>query len=91
MDDKFQPIHAAPRINILAPTPSAMPPYWAPPHINHESLRDKDFTKTKIDEIEDRLHDAFDIKFVFNKWTLGAEFLTQTLNIPAEDLEDPKI
>jgi len=48
------------------------------PHINHESLRDKGFTKTKIDEIEDRLHDAFDIKFAFNKWTLGAEFLIQT-------------
>ena len=59
------------------------------PHINHESLREKGFTETKIDEIEDRLHDAFDIKFVFNKWTLGAEFLTQTLNIPADDLEDP--
>ena len=25
------------------------------PHINHESLHDKGFTKTKIDEIEDRL------------------------------------
>jgi ribonucleoside-diphosphate reductase alpha chain len=60
------------------------------PHINHESLGDKGFTKTKIDEIKDRLQDAFDIKFVFNKWTLGAEFLTQTLKIPAEDIEDPK-
>ena len=59
------------------------------PHINHESLHDKGFTKTKIAELEGRLHDAFDIKFVFNKWTLGAEFLTQTLKIPVEDLEDP--
>ena len=60
------------------------------PHINHESLRGKGFTKVKIDEIEDRLQSAFDIKFVFNKWTLGAEFLTETLKIPAEALEDPK-
>jgi len=60
------------------------------PHINHESLRGKGFTEVKIAEIEDRLQSAFDIKFVFNKWTLGAEFLTQTLKIPAEALEDPK-
>ncbi len=60
------------------------------PHINHETLRDKGFTKTKIDEIENRLQNAFDIKFVFNKWTLGTEFLTQSLKIPAEDIEDPK-
>jgi len=60
------------------------------PHINHESLRGKGFTKVKIDEIEDRLQSAFDIKFVFNKWTLGAEFLTETVKIPAEALEDPK-
>ncbi|MGP0009921.1 MAG: vitamin B12-dependent ribonucleotide reductase, partial [Methylocella sp.] len=60
------------------------------PHINHESLRGKGFTKVKIGEIEDRLQSAFDIKFVFNKWTLGAEFLTETLKIPAEALEDSK-
>src|SRR5208282_329427 len=60
------------------------------PHINHESLRDKGFSKTKIDEIENRLQAAFDIKFVFNKWTLGADFLTQTLELPADALEDPK-
>ena len=35
------------------------------------------------------MHDAFDIEFVFNKWTLGVEFLTQTLKIPTEDVEDP--
>jgi ribonucleoside-diphosphate reductase alpha chain len=32
---------------------------------------------------------AFDIKFVFNKWSLGADFLTGTLNVPAEKLDDP--
>ena len=32
---------------------------------------------------------AFDIRFVFNKWTLGADFLTGTLKIPAEKLDEP--
>ena len=32
---------------------------------------------------------AFDIKFVFNRWTLGDAFLTDTLGVPAEKLNDP--
>ena len=35
------------------------------------------------------LKSAFDIKFVFNKWTLGEDFLRDTLGIPAEKLADP--
>src|SRR5262249_37109388 len=48
----------------------------------------KGFTQAKLDEIEALLGSAFDIKFVFNKWTLGAEFLARDLKIPAEKLED---
>ncbi len=58
------------------------------PHINHETLQAKGFTQAKLDEIEALLPPAFDIKFVFNKWTLGAEFLTRDLKIPAEKLAD---
>jgi ribonucleoside-diphosphate reductase alpha chain len=58
------------------------------PAINHESLKAKNFTQAKLDEIEALLPAAFDIKFVFNKWTLGAEFLTGALKIPDEKLED---
>ena len=29
------------------------------------------------------------IRFVFNQWTLGEEFCTQVLGIPAEKLNDP--
>ena len=56
--------------------------------INPESLGAKGFTEAKLDEIAALLGPAFDIKFVFNKWALGAEFLTKTLNVPAEKLED---
>jgi ribonucleoside-diphosphate reductase alpha chain len=58
------------------------------PSINHDRLKAKGFPQAKLDEIEALLGSAFDIKFVFNKWTLGADFLTGTLKIPAEKLED---
>jgi ribonucleoside-diphosphate reductase alpha chain len=58
------------------------------PAINPASLKTKGFTQAKLDEIEALLGAAFDIKFVFNKWTLGAEFCTNVLKIPAEKLED---
>jgi len=58
------------------------------PAINHETLLAKGFTQAKLDELEATLAGAFDIKFVVNKWTLGAEFLTNALKIPADKLED---
>ncbi|MCC0001782.1 MAG: vitamin B12-dependent ribonucleotide reductase [Methylobacteriaceae bacterium] len=59
------------------------------PAINHASLRTRGFTDEKIKTIEDSLASAFDIKFVFNKWSLGADFLRDTLKVPAEKLDDP--
>ncbi|MFO1124292.1 MAG: hypothetical protein U1E25_02675 [Methylocystis sp.] len=38
--------------------------------------------------MEAALPSAFDIKFVFNKWTLGPDFLTETLKVPAAALDD---
>ncbi|MDB5511427.1 MAG: vitamin B12-dependent ribonucleotide reductase, partial [Enterovirga sp.] len=59
------------------------------PAINPGSLRAKGFTDDKIEAIEGGLKSAFDIKFVFNKWSLGADFLLDTLKVPAEKLDDP--
>ena len=59
------------------------------PGVNHESLREKGFTDEKIDLIEGSLAGAFDIKFVFNKWTLGADFCTDVLGLNADDLDSP--
>ena len=59
------------------------------PAINHATLRAKGFTDEKIAAVEKGLASAFDIKFVFNKWTLGEDFLTGTLKVPAEKLDDP--
>ncbi|WP_299566006.1 vitamin B12-dependent ribonucleotide reductase [Enterovirga sp.] len=59
------------------------------PAINPGSLRAKGFTDEAIAAVEAGLKSAFDIKFVFNKWSLGADFLTGTLGVPAEKLDDP--
>ena len=59
------------------------------PAINHTSLNAKGFTPEAIEKVEKALPTAFDIKFVFNKWTLGAEFLRDELGIDAEDLASP--
>ena len=58
------------------------------PAINHTSLRAKGFTDAQIDAVEAGLGSAFDIKFAFNKWTLGEEFCRETLNLTDEQLDD---
>ncbi len=59
------------------------------PGINHVTLMQKGFGQAEIDKIEAGLPSAFDIRFLFNQWTLGTEFCTQSLGIPAETLNDP--
>ncbi|MEM8851264.1 MAG: vitamin B12-dependent ribonucleotide reductase, partial [Pseudomonadota bacterium] len=58
------------------------------PGINHTSLIGHGFGKEEIAKIEAALPSAFDIRFVFNQWTLGEEFCTGTLGIPAAKLND---
>ena len=59
------------------------------PGVNHTSLKARGFTDEKLEALEKTLASAFDIKFVFNKWSLGADFLTGVLKVPAEKLDDP--
>ena len=59
------------------------------PGINHTSLIGHGFGPAEIEKIEAALESAFDIRFVFNQWTLGVEFCTGVLGIPAEKLNDP--
>ncbi len=59
------------------------------PDINHESLREKGFDDRALAAIEAALVTAFDIKFVFNKWTLGEEFCIEGLGIAPGALDDP--
>ncbi|MEM7621177.1 MAG: vitamin B12-dependent ribonucleotide reductase [Pseudomonadota bacterium] len=59
------------------------------PGVNHDSLKAKGFTQDKLDTIEASLGSSFDIKFAFNKWSLGEDFCTKELKIDAEKLDDP--
>ena len=59
------------------------------PGINHESLRAKGFDDRALAAVEAALPSAFDIKFTFNKWTLGEAFCVDSLGIAPGALDDP--
>jgi ribonucleoside-diphosphate reductase alpha chain len=59
------------------------------PSINHTSLVGHGFGEAELAKVDGALASAFDIRFVFNQWTLGEEFCTQTLGIPVAELNNP--
>jgi ribonucleoside-diphosphate reductase alpha chain len=59
------------------------------PGVNHESLAARGFMPEKIAAVEKAMASAFDIKFVFNKWTLGEDFLTGVLGLKPERMDQP--
>ncbi len=59
------------------------------PAINHDSLAALGFGEADLGKLEASLVSAFDIKFVFNKWTLGEELLTGRLGFAPEQIEAP--
>ncbi len=58
------------------------------PGVNHATLAEKGFGDDQIAAIEEGLGTAFDIRFAFNKWTLGEAFCTETLGLDAAQLDD---
>ena len=59
------------------------------PAINSSTLRAKGFDDEALAKIEAGLESAFDIKFVFNKWTVGEDFIVSKLKIAADKVKDP--
>ncbi len=59
------------------------------PFINHEVLRQKGFDDAALERLESSLAQAFEIQFVFNKYTLGEEFCREKLSISEAQLADP--
>lgn len=59
------------------------------PGINHAALVGHGFGPRELEKVDGALASAFDIRFVFNQWTLGEEFCKGTLGIPPEKLADP--
>ncbi|ABE62881.1 ribonucleoside-diphosphate reductase class II [Nitrobacter hamburgensis X14] len=59
------------------------------PGINVSTLKAKGFTDEAIAKVEKALPTAFDIKFAFNKWTFGEDFIRDTLGIDSETIASP--
>ena len=59
------------------------------PGINASTLRTKGFTDEAIAKVEKALPTAFDIKFAFNKWTFGEDFIRDQLGIGPEAIAAP--
>src|SRR5690606_37410346 len=57
------------------------------PAINPATLRQKGFPDDKVATLNAAMKSAFDIKFVFNQWTLGADFL-RSLGVTDAQLAD---
>jgi ribonucleoside-diphosphate reductase alpha chain len=58
------------------------------PAVNPGSLRAKGFSDEKIAALNTALKSAFDIKFAFNQWTLGADWVKTVLGFTDEQLND---
>ena len=56
--------------------------------ISRESLAKRGFTEDKLDAIDAALENAFEIAFVFNKFTLGEDFCRDVLGFTDEQLND---
>jgi ribonucleoside-diphosphate reductase alpha chain len=59
------------------------------PAINVSTLKAKGFTDEALAKVEAALPTAFDIKFAFNKWTFGEDFLRDTLKLAPEAIAAP--
>ncbi len=57
--------------------------------LNLDALRAKGFGENEIGLIEAALESAYDIRFIFNKWSLGTKFCTQTLKLDAAAMDAP--
>ncbi|MCB1322498.1 MAG: vitamin B12-dependent ribonucleotide reductase, partial [Leptospiraceae bacterium] len=54
------------------------------PHINHESLKAKGFSDEVLQRLDQATRSAFDLSFIFNKFTLGEDLLRNQLGFGEE-------
>jgi len=59
------------------------------PAINHGSLAERGFSKSVLGNVEQALSNAFELRFAFNKWTLGEEFCLNVLKLTEDQINDP--
>jgi len=56
--------------------------------ISPSALRDKGFGDEELAKVEAAMESAFDVKFAFNRFTLGDDFCKETLGFSDEQLND---
>ncbi|MEE2828292.1 MAG: adenosylcobalamin-dependent ribonucleoside-diphosphate reductase, partial [Myxococcota bacterium] len=61
------------------------------PGVNWETLQQRGFDEMAIKKVEEVLETSFDIKFAFNRFTLGENFLRSNLGLSQEQLDDPSL
>ncbi|MGI4852073.1 MAG: vitamin B12-dependent ribonucleotide reductase [Janthinobacterium lividum] len=59
------------------------------PGINFDSLKAKGFGEDQLEQLQQASVAAFDIRFIFNHWTLGESFCQETLGFTSVQLNDP--
>jgi ribonucleoside-diphosphate reductase alpha chain len=59
------------------------------PHIHPAALKAKGFTDGALRRLQDQLAGAFELSFVFNRWTVGDDFCRTHLGLTSEQLEGP--
>ncbi|HKD21144.1 MAG TPA: adenosylcobalamin-dependent ribonucleoside-diphosphate reductase, partial [Rhizomicrobium sp.] len=57
--------------------------------LTHAALEERGFGAEEIGKIEASLEAAFDIRFVFNKWTLGEKFCLDVLMLDPGEMDAP--
>ena len=60
------------------------------PGVDHTRLKAKGFTDTELAKVEADLRGAFDIRQVFNKWSLGERFCVKELRLDPTALAAPE-
>ncbi|MBM3516622.1 MAG: vitamin B12-dependent ribonucleotide reductase, partial [Alphaproteobacteria bacterium] len=58
------------------------------PGVSPERLAAKGFGEAEIERLEQAVRAAFDIRFAFNRWTLGEGFCRETLGFSDAELDD---
>jgi ribonucleoside-diphosphate reductase alpha chain len=59
------------------------------PYINPESLKAKGFTDEVLSKLEKLMPAAFDLSFIFNKFTISPEFLVKKLGFTEDQIKSP--
>jgi ribonucleoside-diphosphate reductase alpha chain len=57
------------------------------PTINPDRLLSMGFDRAALAKLEDALKSAFDIRFVFNAWTFGREYLIEHVGVPETEVD----